>query len=165
MLKLYKKRRSKFYYWETWDIDERSGTIHWGIAGEVGEDKEVSADSKEEYRVLIEKEVERLTADGYQIKLDSEMGKVALSYEAEGEGEGSKKDNEKIQALEDRLNECLGWTGLGHVHDAHIMEGKLFVFCFVVDVEVALRVIEEDLKETAFKDYIELVGEEYEPDV
>lgn len=36
MLKLYKLVNNELNYWETWDNDEKSAIIHWGIVGQRG---------------------------------------------------------------------------------------------------------------------------------
>jgi hypothetical protein len=41
MLKLYKRTPSQILYWETWDNDDGSHTVHWGSLGAKGESKTV----------------------------------------------------------------------------------------------------------------------------
>jgi len=41
MIKLYNSINNKLYYWETWETEEKSAIIHWGLAGEEGDYKEV----------------------------------------------------------------------------------------------------------------------------
>src|SRR5690606_19910390 len=36
MLKLYKLIDNQLHYWETWDKDEKSAIVHWGIVGQRG---------------------------------------------------------------------------------------------------------------------------------
>ena len=43
MIKLYKKIDDKLYYWEAWENDEKSATVHWEIVGEEGESKIISS--------------------------------------------------------------------------------------------------------------------------
>ena len=43
MLKLYKNTDGVMSYWETWDNDEKSGTIHWGELGKRGQDRVVKS--------------------------------------------------------------------------------------------------------------------------
>ena len=65
--------------------------------------------------------------------------------------------------LEDRMNETLGWTGLGNCDGGSIGSGTMEVCCFVVDFKTAKRVIEEDLKNTRFADYSRIYDERVEP--
>src|SRR4029077_7288330 len=81
------------------------------------------------------------------------------------EGMGTTKDLEKRHALEDRMNETLGWTGLGHCDGGSIGSGTMEVCCFVVDFETAKRVVEKDLKRTKFANYSRIFDERAaEPD-
>jgi hypothetical protein len=41
MLKLYKLTENQLHYWETWDKEEKTAIIHWGIVGQRGQDNEV----------------------------------------------------------------------------------------------------------------------------
>ena len=72
---------------------------------------------------------------------------------------GTPKDLEKRHALEERMNETLGWTGVGHCDGGSIGSGTMEVCCFVVDFDTAKRVIEEDLKGTKFADYSRIYEE------
>lgn len=75
---------------------------------------------------------------------------------------GSKEDVEKRHRLEDRMNETLGWTGLGNCDGGSIGSGTMEVCCFVVDFEIAKKVIEKDLKVTEFGDFSKIYDEEAE---
>lgn len=66
---------------------------------------------------------------------------------------GTEADLDKRYALQDRLNETLGWTGLGKVDGGSIGSGTMEVACLVVDPEIATRVISDDLASTTFADY------------
>jgi hypothetical protein len=50
------------------------------------------------------------------------------------------------------MNECLGWSGLGHCDGGDMGSGQMNVFCYVVDAAIAERVIVNDLKEHALLD-------------
>jgi hypothetical protein len=65
--------------------------------------------------------------------------------------------------LEDRMNETLGWTGLGNCDGGSIGSGTMEVCCFVVDFKIAKHVIEEDLKNTRFADYSRIYDERVDP--
>jgi len=43
MLKLYKLIDNQLHYWETWDKDDKTAIVHWGIVGQIGQDKEVKS--------------------------------------------------------------------------------------------------------------------------
>ncbi|WP_431198992.1 hypothetical protein ACRQ5D_01495 [Mucilaginibacter sp. P25] len=50
MLKLYKKDAAVINYWETWDKDDKTGLIHWGIVGEVGQNEEIHSSLLSSFR-------------------------------------------------------------------------------------------------------------------
>ena len=39
MIKLYKPIENKLHYWETWDKDEKTAMIHWGLLGNLDKTK------------------------------------------------------------------------------------------------------------------------------
>lgn len=72
---------------------------------------------------------------------------------------GDVEDLDKRHRLEDKMNETLGWTGLGMCDGGSIGSGTMEVCCYVVDFDIAKRVIEEDLKGTEFEGYTKIVKE------
>ncbi|MEO1489379.1 MAG: hypothetical protein AAFR88_08100 [Pseudomonadota bacterium] len=76
------------------------------------------------------------------------------------DGMGSEQDLDKRHRLEDRMNETLGWTGLGMCDGGSIGSGSMEVCCFVVDYDLAKRVIEMDVQNTEFRDYTRIYLED-----
>ena len=72
---------------------------------------------------------------------------------------GSMTDLDKRHRLEERMDQTLGWTGLGHCDGGSIGTGTMEVCCLVVDFDIAKRVIEADLKNTEFGDYTRIYRE------
>jgi hypothetical protein len=72
---------------------------------------------------------------------------------------GCGEDVEKRHRLQERMDETLGWTGLGHCDGGSIGSGTMEVCCYVVDFEIAKKVIENDLKGTEFEDYTRIYDE------
>lgn len=58
-LKLYKNIDGKIQYWETWDVNEKTASVHWGVLGEKGEDKEVKSDLFTNFRKKVQKEIDK----------------------------------------------------------------------------------------------------------
>ena len=74
---------------------------------------------------------------------------------------GTKADLKKRHALQSRMDEILGCTGLRHCDGGSSGSGTMEVCCLVVDFEVAAkRVIAEDLQGTAFKDVTRIYRED-----
>lgn len=84
-----------------------------------------------------------------------------IEYEIVEMGTGS--DWKKRHALEDRLKETLGWTGLGDCDGGSIASGMMEVCCFAVDVETGKRVIKQDSAGTEFRDYAQTKAQRNHP--
>jgi hypothetical protein len=156
--KLYKITQSKKEYWETWDNDNRSSTIHWGELGTTGQTKVVKGSFFKNPKKIIQKEIDEMVQKGFK-SFDNEY---TLLVEYTVEGMGSEDDVEKRHRLQDRMNETLGWTGLGHCDGGSIGSGTMEVCNFVVDFELAKKVIEKDLKGTEFENYTRIYDENAE---
>lgn len=158
MLKLYRFTENKKEYWETWDNDDGSHTVHWGTLGTQGESKTVKPGLFKKPQETIQKEIDELVANGYE-QADHEY---TLLVEYEVDGFGTSQDLDKRARLQDRMNETLGWTGLGHCDGGSIGSGTMEVCNYVVDFEIAKAVIENDLKGTEFEDYTRIYDESAE---
>lgn len=158
MLKLYRLAGPQKDYWETWDNGDGTHTVHWGELGTHGQSKEIKSGLLKKPETIIQKEVDEMIAAGFR-PADEEF---TLLIEYPVDGMGSKEDVEKRHRLEDRMNETLGWTGLGNCDGGSIGSGTMEVCCFVVDFEIAKEVIENDLKGTEFGDFSRIYDEEAE---
>jgi len=158
MLKLYRQINGKTEYWETWDNNKKSGIIHWGFIGEKGQDKEVTSTIFNNFHKIIQNEIDEMMKKGFKPVEEEYLKKIIVEYEINGHG--NTNDLEKIQKLEDRLNQTLGWTGLGHCDGNSIGSGTMEVCSYVVDFNISKKVIEDDLKDTEFQDYSKIYEEE-----
>ncbi|MFT3794304.1 hypothetical protein [Flavobacterium sp.] len=151
MLKLYKRVDHQIFYWETWEVNQKTGAVHSGIVGQKGNYKEVKSGLFSSFHKQIQKEVDRACQDGfYEIDPDDHH---LLLIEYAVDAMGNAADLEKRNRLESRLNETLGWTGLGHCDGGSMGSGTMEICCLVVDFDTAKRVIEENLKATEFGNY------------
>lgn len=157
MLKLYRLSNNKKEYWETWDNGNGSHTVHWGELGTRGESKEVKGSLFKKPETKIQAEIDGLMKEGFR-PLDIDEHKTLL-IEYAVTGMGTTDDLEKRHRLEERMNETLGWTGLGACDGGSIGSGTMEVCNFVVDFEIAKNVIVSDLAETEFADYIRIFDE------
>ncbi|MGE0588111.1 MAG: hypothetical protein AB7O48_06020 [Cyclobacteriaceae bacterium] len=151
MIKLYKLIGNQLNYWETWDKDEKTAIVHWGIVGQRGQNKEVKGGLFSNFRSIIQKEINERIKEGYSEFEEDNMVFLEVQYSIDGFG--TEEDLDKRHKLEERLNELLGWTGLGHVDGGSIGSGTMEAGCVVVDFDICKRTIEEDLKNTEFSDY------------
>jgi len=58
MLKLYKLIDNQLNYWETWDKDDKTAIVHWGIVGQRGQNKEVKGGLFSNFRKIVQKEID-----------------------------------------------------------------------------------------------------------
>lgn len=157
MLKLYRLLPSKKEYWETWEQSPGQHLVHWGELGTRGSTETVRSGITVSATDIIQKEIHELVAQGYAPVEDDEHAILMIEYPVEGMG--TPIDLEKRNALEARLNETLGWTGMGNCDGGSIGSGTMEVCNFVVDFEVAKQVIEMDLAGTEFANYSRIYDE------
>jgi hypothetical protein len=151
MLKLYKKIDNELHYWETWDKDERTGIVHWGIVGQLGLDKEVKSRILSSFSKSIQAEISQKLSEGYTEFEEDNLHSLEIEYIIEGFG--TDEDLAKRHRLEEKMDSILGWTGLGHVDGGSIGSGTMEVGCIVVDFNLAKQILEENLKNTEFSNY------------
>lgn len=156
MLKLYRLSEEPKEYWETWENDGVH-FVHWGILGTRGQTKELRSTFLKKAEAVIQKEIDQKVAEGFHpVDLDDHYT-LLIEYAVAGMGSGD--DVGKRHRLEDRMNETLGWTGLGHCDGGSIGSGTMEACCMVVDFEIAEKVIKEDLQTTEFQDYTRIYDE------
>jgi hypothetical protein len=160
MLKLYKEINNELHYWETWDKDKNTGIVHKGIVGTKGNFREVKSGFSSNFHEKIQKEILEQTENGFQPIEPENHSRLLIEFNVDGMG--TEKDVEKRHKLKNRMDETLGWTGLGFCDGGSIGTGTMEVCCFIVDFEVAKKVIENDLKETEFSNYSRIYNEETE---
>jgi len=145
MLKLYRTTDGVAEYWEAWEDTRTKVIVHWGTLGEKGESRRATVRAGDSSSNLIEREAEPMRKVGFKHIKVEHMAQVVIQYKIDGMG--SKKDLDKAQVIEGLMNECLGWTGLGHCDGHDIGSGTLNVFCDVVDGPASEQIVVDCLKE------------------
>jgi len=151
MLKLYKQIDNQLNYWETWNKDDKTAIIHWGVIGQHGQTKEIKSSFFSNFRKIVQKEIDEKLKDGYAEFDEDKSSFLEIEYIIEGFG--TEQDLDKRHRLEEKMDEVLGWTGLGHTDGGSIGSGTMEVGCIVVDFEIAKKVIADKLKNTEFANY------------
>ncbi len=147
-------------YWETWDNDDGSHTVHWGVLGQTGETKTVKSSLLTKATDKIQSEIDDLVSQGYRpIDLDDHS---VLLIEYAVDSFGDSDDLDKRHKLESKMNETLGWTGLGHCDGGSVGSDTMEACCFVVDFSIAKAVIEADLTGSEFENYTRIYNERAE---
>ncbi len=157
MIKLYRSSGPTIHYWETWAQDDRRHIVHWGELGTRGMSKTVKSTFLRKAQHIVQKEIDERLRQGYQPLPDEDHAILMIEYGVAGFG--TSADLDKRHRLEQRMNETLGWTGLGTCDGGSIGSGSMEVCNFVVDFDLAKRVIEEDLAGTEFSDFVRIYDE------
>ena len=157
MIKLYRRDGDRLLYHEAW-INGRRITEHWGVCPDRGQTKEHSFSRGSAEDEAIEAVLAAARKAGYaEIDLD-DHARLMIEYRVEGMG--SVSDLEKRHALEERMNETLGWAGIGMCDGGSIGSGTMEVCCYVADYEIAKKAVIQDLAGTKFGDYQRIYREE-----
>ncbi len=159
LLKLYKTINGKTEYWITWDNQEGSQVVHWGELGSKGQTKEVKRPAAKKLLFVpsssipdeVVSEIEEKRKEGFAEISDDDLELLYIEYPVNGHGKIEELDFR--HELEDRMNETLGWTGIGHCDGGSNGSGSMEVFCYVVDYEMARTIVVEDLQDTKFASY------------
>jgi hypothetical protein len=160
MLKLYKRVNGILNYWETWDKDDKSGVVHWGVVGEKGQSKTVITGLFNAFRKKIQKEIDQQLEKDYQ-KIDIDDHDILL-IEYSVDDMGSETDLKKRHKLQELMDDVLGWTGLGYCDGGSIGSGTMEVCCYVVDFEIAKNVVARSLENTDFANFTRIFKETIE---
>ena len=147
MLKLYRVTEQGTEYWEAWATANEI-TIHWGKLGEGGENREIPIKPGINPNDTIKSEAKPIRAAGFKPLKPSQLRSIVIQYKIEGHG--STADLDKRVAVEELMNERLGWTGLGHCDGGDIGSGTMNIFCYVADTKIAEPVIVRELKAGGF---------------
>jgi len=151
MLKLYKYIDSELYYWETWEKDNRTAVVHWGKVGETGQSEELKSGFLSNFRRKAQRQIKEKRLAGYEDIPDDNFSLLEIQYKIEGFG--SEQDLDRRRRLQEKMNQVLGWTGLGHCDGGSSGSDTMEVCCVVVDFEIAKRLIEKSLAHTEFSNY------------
>jgi predicted DNA-binding WGR domain protein len=144
VLKLYKKDGDTLRYWEAW-VHEDKLTVHWGVVGEQGEEKHLPLPADEDPDMALAQAAEPLVDQGYDEPEPDMMTPLVIQYPLQGKGTG--QDFSKRNDVEELVTSMLGWTGNGEVEGAETQPGRMNVFCWVLEPEIAVRTLLEALDE------------------
>jgi hypothetical protein len=161
MIKLYKRHANGVLaYHEAW-INDQEITEHWGKVGTRGESRKHQSKSRAGNRDL-EKILRPARQAGFvEIDMD-EHRRLIVEYVVSDMG--TSADLEKRHRFEERLNQALGWTGLGECDGGSIGSGTMEVCCFVVDFAIAKSIVAHDLAGTEFADFSGIFDEDGDAD-
>ena len=120
-----------------------------GSVGQPGQNKEVKGGLFLNFRKTVQKELEAKLQESYTAS--DEENTTFLKIEYKIKNFGTEENLDKRHRLEEKMDEVLGWTGLGHTDGGS--SGTVEARCIVVDFDLAKNIIEEAQKDTALSDY------------
>ncbi|GAA4047907.1 hypothetical protein GCM10022409_37810 [Hymenobacter glaciei] len=159
MIKLYQLQNGILHYWETWDKTPKSGIIHWGVVGERGTTTPIRATGQAKFRETILAEINKKREEGFAESTTESV--LVIEYAAETMTSVRLK---KLNRLEEKLDQLMGWTGLGYADGNGFGFGMMDVSVVVVDFEIAKRVIEAELEDSEFARYTSISQVEIDED-
>lgn len=159
MLKLYKNIKGILHYWETWEEDDKTAIVHWGVIGENGESRIVKSKLFKSINKIIQSEIDEKIKDGFSLIDEDDLKFLFIEYRLESDF-GNDEDLDKRHRLEAKMNEVLGWCGIGHCDGGSNGMGSMEVACLVVDFEIAQKLIEKKLENTEFSNYTKIYEDE-----
>ena len=151
MIRAYKEVNDDLLYFHILETDETNAVFYQGVMGSRGESEDISANSPEELTDKIDRKIDELNDTGWSGIDDDEYDVLIIEYKIDDWG--ATEDLQKRHAVQDRMNQLLGWTGVGWCDGGSIGSGTMDICCFVFDYQLAYDIINEDLNETEFEDF------------
>jgi hypothetical protein len=146
--KTYRKGDAGLEYWEAWTSDE--GVVeHRGLCGDAGTCRTLPP-RRSALETLAASKADA-QSHGFKVISDARHQTVTVDLKAT-DGEAWAGLLARRHALEDWLNEELGWTGLGHCDGGDVGDGSATAFCVVVNVKLAISTLKSRLPESPFPD-------------
>ena len=146
MMTLYRQTGIKaLYYKEMW-YDNADGVLieHSGKVGYVGNVVKTNM-SKDEAEMQLHKFGYICASDGYKAISEEELCTIVVQFILKSKN-GNKRDNWLKDKASEYLDSHLAWRGIGVVDSSGIDNGKLNIYCVVVDEERAVSAIKTCLK-------------------
>ncbi|MBU1220692.1 WGR domain-containing protein [Myxococcota bacterium] len=154
MVRLYKAKQGTLHYWEAWE-DSGAVIVHWGKIGEKGKSEEIRGFKTEEFQQIIKKKVAKKVGEGFEEIDEEEMSILVIEYKSDG----IEENLDKYDRIEEAINDILGCNGLGYCDGNSVGAGTMEIACFVVDFEIARKILKKELKNTEFKNFQKIYKE------
>lgn len=142
MYKVHKRDGGQMFFHEVWEED---GVVieHFGDVGEAGETVKHEIPERSDEDTVMESLMRPVVMKGFAEIEDEDL--IRLNVEIEKSAQGDETDLARRHELEDRLDDLLGETGLGHCDGGETTGECMTVFCFVVDKLIAEEVVESEM--------------------
>jgi predicted DNA-binding WGR domain protein len=144
-VRLYKSEGGGLQYHEAW-ISGAKIMEHWGRVGDRGEIRIHDLATGRNDDMALRRILEPVIARGFSEARDDEWSRLTVTMSSCG-GD-SILQVAKRHAVEDRLDQVLGWTGLGWCDGGSTGSDGADVDCTVINCDIAEIVVKDDLKDT-----------------
>ncbi|MEQ1509466.1 MAG: hypothetical protein ABL909_03580 [Sphingopyxis sp.] len=148
--KFYRKTANGLEYREAWS-DGDNIVQHQGQCGSQGEHSTERVIGDEAQQVMLNLWRKDTKSAGFKTLPMSRHRTLVVSSRVDGFG--STDDLNRRHALEDFLNNELGWLGLGHCDGGSTGSGSMEAFCLVVDASLAIDCLSSILSSSKFNDF------------
>lgn len=149
LFKLYDRDDGRLLYREGWIDDDNAVSDHRGWCGERGKTQVYPFASASEARSFYDGLKAEARTAGFRAIPQSRHKQIVVELV----DDGARSMIERRHALENFLDEELGWLGLGYCDGGDIGSGEASVYSFVVDYRLAEAVLRESLKSSPFADF------------
>jgi hypothetical protein len=143
LFKLYKKNTDGVSYWETWNNDDKTAVVHWGILGTYGEQRTVTTEKLSDLKDSVNSLIADKIKEGFlEIPYEKQFT-LAITFKLKTWG--TPEDLDRREKYRNFITEHLGWTGNGRCDDGDIGSGEMTLFADVVDPYLAIETLPSDL--------------------
>jgi len=150
LLKLYKKDNGEVSYWETWNNDDKTAIVHWGLLGNYGEQRVVTTENVTTLKDSVNSLIAEKIKEGFLEISDDKQFTLAITFKLKTWG--TSGDLERRENYRNFITEHLGWTGNGRCDDGDIGSGEMTLYADVVDPYLAVKTIPGDLLKNGVKE-------------
>ena len=150
LFKLYKKTTDGLSYWETWNNDDKTAVVHWGILGTYGEQRPVVTENITALKDTVNSLISDKIKEGFsEISYDKQFT-LAITFKLKTWG--TPEDLDRREKYRNFITEHLGWTGNGLCDDGDIGSGEMTLYAEVVDPYLAIKTIPNDFLRNGVKE-------------
>ena len=143
LFKLYKKTTDGHFYWETWNNDDKTAVIHWGLLGSYGEQRPVTTENITALKDTINSLIADKIKEGFSAISYDKQFTLAITFKLKTWG--TPEDLDRREKYRNFITEHLGWTGNGRCDDGDIGSGEMTLYADVVDPYLAIKTVPNDL--------------------
>ena len=150
LFKLYNKTADGVFYWETWNNDDKTAVVHWGLLGSYGEHRKVTTENISALKDSINSLITDKIKEGFSEISNDKQFTLAITFKLKTWG--TPEDLDRREKYRNFITEHLGWTGNGRCDDGDIGSGEMTLYADVVDPYLAIKTIPNDLLRNGVKE-------------